>query len=120
MAGMDERLDAWSELVAALGPGEVVEAIVFGNWGGRESDGYGAPAEPFVPLDKRGIILTADEAQQYMHGWAFDGGYGSPDCYAVTIWTNLRIGWVTQYDGSTRLDFAPRNPTAWTPEMPGG
>ena len=55
-----------------------------------------------------------------MQGWSFNGGYGSPACYAVRVWTNLRVFWVTQYDGATCLDSARRNPSDEMPDMPGG
>lgn len=114
--------NAYEELMQALNDGERVEAIVFGGWGGSDHEelGYGEPDPPPVPFDKRGVVLTLEEAKPLMQSWQFIGGYGSPDCYAVHIWTNTRVFWVTQYDGSTGLDSAPRNPTPHIPDMPGG
>ena len=119
---------AWSELVSEMQEGERVEAIVFGAWGWGSAPGdgnawelgYGEPEPPPVPFEKRGIILTADEARPMMQTWVFSGGYGAPACYAVRVWTNKRIMWVTQYDGSTGLDSTERNPIAHIPDMPGG
>ncbi len=109
--------NAISELEEFLNDGEFVEAVVFGAWGWG---GYGEPDPPPVPVDRQGVVLSFDEAKQYMGSWCFYGGYGAPDCYAVNIWTNQRIIWVTQYDGATGLDSAPRNPVATIPDMPGG
>lgn len=53
-------------------------------------------------------------------GCTYNGGYGSPACYATYIWTNQRTLWVTTYDGSTYLSSAPRNPISTMPEMSGG
>lgn len=109
---------AYKELMSNLEDGEQVEAIVFGEygWGGFGEDEISDP----IPKDKRGKLFTLEEARPLMQSWSFYGGYGSPDCYATYIWTNKRIIWVTQYDGITKLDSAPRNPIDCIPDMPGG
>lgn len=110
-------MSAYNDLMEEMEPGETVEAIVFGEWGWG---GYGEPKRPPVPQDKRGRVLSIDEARPLMDRWSFNGGFGAPDCYAVRIWTNQRVLWVTQYDGSTRLDSTPRHPVGYMPDMPGG
>lgn len=110
-------MNAYEDLQNYLEENETVEAIVFGPWGWY---GYCEPEPPPVPPDKRGQILTLEEAKPFMQDWSFYGGYGAPECYAVYIWTDQRIIWVTQYDGSTGLNSAPRNPQAVMPDMPGG
>jgi len=65
-------------------------------------------------------VLTLEQAKPYMKGWSFNNGYGAPECYAVRIWTNLRVFWVTQYDGATQLNNTLRNPVDCVPDMPGG
>ncbi len=125
---MPKQLNAFDELTTELHEGEIIEAIVFGAWGwGSDPEpnqpwepGYDEPEPPPVPFVKRGVLLTADAAKPYMVGWSFSGGYGAPHCYAVHVWTNQRVLWVTQYDGSTRLNSAPRHPVAIIPDMPGG
>lgn len=115
----DSDLDAYADLMDALEEGEVVAGVVFGAYGW---DGYHEEeflAQP-IPADKRGVVLTLNEARPLMHGWSFYGGYGAPTAYATYIWTNKRVIWVTQYDGSTTLDSAPRNPVDCVPGMPGG
>jgi len=109
-------MNAYKDLIDYLEDGEVVEALVFGEygWSGYSEDTI------FVPKDKQGVLLTLEEAEPMMHGWTYDGGYGAPQCYATYIWTNKRVIWVTQYDGSTGLDSMPRNPLACKPDMPGG
>lgn len=110
-------MNAYEELLKFIEDDEVVEGIVFGAWGW---DGYAEPDEPPVPKDKRGVLLTLEQAKPMMNDWCFDGGYGAPDCYATYVWTNKRVIWVTQYDGSTGLDSAPRHPINVMPSMPGG
>jgi len=112
------KLNAYKDLLNELEDGEVVEAVVFGEygWSGYNEEGCDNP----VPKEKQGVLLTLEQAKPLMDGWSYDGGYGSPECYATYVWTNQRLIWVTQYDGSTCLDSAPRNPTACIPSMPGG
>jgi hypothetical protein len=110
-------MNAYEELLKFIEDDEVVEGIVFGDWGWG---GYGEPDNPAVPKDKMGMLLTFEQAKPMMMDWCFNGGYGSPDCYATYVWTNKRVIWVTQYDGSTGLDSAPRHPINVMPSMPGG
>ena len=105
---------------------EEVEYIIFGEWGwgGNFGEGglaFGEPSPPPVPFEKRNVLMTPEQAEPFMKGWSFLGEFGAPKCYAVYIWTNKRVGWVSQYDGATLLDFAPRHPTdGEIPEMSGG
>jgi len=124
----NEPASAWAELLGYLEPGETVEALVFGAWGwgsepepGCEWEPYDTePSPPPVPFNKRGVPLSLVEAGPMMLAWKFRGGYGSPTCYATWIWTDRRVIWVTQYDGSTRLSSMPRHPCNSMPYMPGG
>jgi hypothetical protein len=109
--------DAYKDLMEHLEEGEKVEAIVFGSWGW---DGYKEPEGKPVPKETQCKILTIDDARPMMWGWSFYGGFGSPTCYAVHVWTDRRVIWVNDYDGATRLVSVPRNPTDREPEMSGG
>ena len=130
-------MNAYQELVDFLG--EPVRFIVFGayGWGSapREGEswegGYGEPGTedrykpsdndpPPVPFDVRGKLLDREHAEPFMADWSFYGGYGSPECYAIYAWSDSWVAWVTQYDGATTLDKAPRNPIDIMPSMPGG
>lgn len=50
-----------------------------------------------------------DEAKKYMTGWSFAAT--EDDCYPAYIWTNKRIFFVHEYDGSILLMDLPRHPT---------
>jgi len=132
-----DQLDTpWEQLQAFLNEGEEIEAVVFGPFGWGDAPDEGEEWElgwrepespltkgPIVPFNERGKILSPPHlARFYMSttSWTFKSGYGSPNCYAVYVWTNQRVIWVTQYDGSTRLCGVPRNPQDIMPEMPGG
>ena len=109
-------LNAYDDLMKFLEKDEVVENIIFGDYGWS---GFGEDVK-FIKRNQKNKLMTIDEAKPLMNGWSFDGGFGSPDCYATYIWTNKRVIWVTQYDGSTNLDSMPRNPIACKPDMLGG
>ena len=120
--------NAKQEIENLLTETETVEAVVFGPWGWGDApdegedweEGHGEPEPTPVPFNKRGVALTFEEAAPMMESWSFYGGFGSPKCYAVRIWTSDRVFWVTQYDGSTSLDWTDRNPSDTMPDMPGG
>jgi hypothetical protein len=125
---MASERTAEQDLLDELQSDEVIEGIVFGAWGwgyAPEDDQqwqweeYSEPFPPPVPFEKRGIVLTWEEARPYMQSWRFNGGYGSPECYAVRVWTNRRVYWITQYDGATGFSCAPRSPENHIPNMPG-
>ncbi len=105
---------AYHELLGFLHPNEEVEAVVFGPWGwegrprlGSKKDipwGYrrlsyskykestedqDEQQKPhnFIPYELRGRLLSWAEAAAWMTNWQFLGGYGSPDTYAVRVWT---------------------------------
>jgi len=113
----EEKLNAYDELMEFLESGEVVEGIVFGEYGWG---GYGEKANRKVQRKHHGKLMSIEEAKPLMDDWSFYGGYGSPECNATYVWTNKRVIWVTQYDGSTTLDSAPRHPIDCMPNMPGG
>lgn len=108
--------DAWSDLLEHLEPEEVIESICFGEFGWG---GFMMP-ENSIPESKIGVLLSPTEARDLMRGWSFNGGFGSPRCFAAYIWTDRNVFHVTEYDGATTLFGIPRNPVACLPEMSGG
>ncbi len=109
----DAEKDAFADLQAALENGEKVEALVFGEWGGYRYDGP-------IPKNKIGKVLTLRQARPLMRGWSFDGGFGCAHTYPVHIWTDRRVLFVHEYDGSSCLHAVPRFPTSDAlPEMSG-
>lgn len=106
---------------------EPIEGIVFGRWCWDEDEKeYFSENSPYftqksriIPNSMKYKCLTVHEAQPLMNGWTFYSGYGFPQTYATYIWTTNHIIWVSEYDGSTKLDYAPRNPTNIVPFIPG-
>lgn len=98
---------------AADGP--ILSAVIGEmGWSGYGQDGRHAPA-----LARKGEVLPWSEAAPLLD-FAYDGGYGAPDCPAVYAWTDTAVLLVVQYDGSTSVESVPRHPIACLPEMPGG
>jgi hypothetical protein len=97
--------------------GEPILAVVIGEmgWGGvfcsERIEGYDTHI--------RGKVLTWEAAEPFL-SYQFDYGFGAPECEAVYVWTETKVMFVTQYDGSTCLDFVPRHPIDCDPAMPGG
>jgi len=89
--------NAYTELLSKLQEGEHVEAIVFGDWG---HDGDYEPRPRPVPREKRGKILSLEEAKPFMDGWTLCNASTSPLYYATCIWTNRRVLWVEECDDS--------------------
>ena len=108
-------MNAYKELLKYLGRGEVVEAVVFGNWCAGSI--HPEPEDPLVPPEKRGVVMTLEEAKPYMEGWCFDD-YKGISAYEVYIWTNKRVIFVCvdEETGSTWLDSVPRNPVDVLPK----
>lgn len=111
--------------IEASAEGEPIEAVVIGafGWGGWSEDpddlAYGEESVPFIPWDRRGVVLPWEEARPLLD-YQYDNGYGAPGCHAITAWTPSKVLFVTQYDGATGVDVMPRNPVDHRPEMPGG
>lgn len=99
-----------------LEEGELVESVVIGEMGWGN---YGSERVPRYSEQPKGVVLSWEDAKPWID-YEFDNGYGSPECNAINVWTNKRVFWVTQYDGSTSLSSAPRHPTNGLPSMPGG
>lgn len=94
---------------------EPIEAIVIGEY----APGWGFDEAPHPTAVRRGEVLSWDEARP-MLDYDYSRDYGSPECDAVFVWTRSRVLFVSQYDGSTRVEFIPRHPTAEVdPTMPG-
>lgn len=43
--------------------------------------------------------------------YAYDTGYGWQDCHDVWVWTPTRVLFIHEYDGSTAVGSAPRDPS---------
>jgi hypothetical protein len=110
--------NAKTEIENMLNSGEIIESVVLGEygWGGYGEDEVANP----IPEEKCKVPLTWKEASKYMEGWSTFGGYGSPECYSLYVWTNERVIFIRTYDGSTSLASVPRNPVHCNPAMFGG
>lgn len=120
-------MSAASELLEFLLPDEKIEAVVFGAYssglvprpGEQWKLSYREPSPLPVPFELRGKVLTWRRAKKYMVDWAFEGGFGAEETYATYIWTNMRVIWIHEYDGSTQLSSVPRHPIDCMPELSG-
>jgi hypothetical protein len=97
--------------------GEPVEAVTIGRmgWGGNYNSEF-VPSYDAIPKNK---AMPWDEAAKWLD-YDFDSDYGSVKCQAIYAWTKSRVIFVSQYDGSTSINYVPRNPSDEEPRMPGG
>ena len=95
---------------------EPIRFVVIGEMGWRN---YGDDERHRPGLARKGELLAWDVARPLLD-YEYDDGYGAPDCQAIKAWTDDKVLWVTQYDGSTSISSGPRGPIAHIPTMPGG
>ena len=120
------------EWILKTANGEFIEGVVIGRTGGNGSDedyvlgddladDYGSEAIPNYQEHPRGRVLSWEDAQPHLR-YQFNSDHGSVRCEAIYAWTASRVIFITQYDGATWPCWVPRNPnpTAVTPDMPGG
>ncbi len=93
---------------------EDIKCVSIGQSGG---DGFRSNAT--VPKDKMGKLMTPEQASKYL-SYEYVSSYGAPKCHSVYVWTDTRIYFIVDYDGSTHLDSVPRNPEEGSPSMIGG
>jgi len=98
--------------------GENIEAIVLGKPRKRVDQPANVPWNDWDET-KLNKVLSWEEAEPLID-YNFDSSYGTPGCHAVTAWTKNRIIFVSQYNGATSIESAPRNPSDHEPKMPGG
>lgn len=104
----------WEDLIAAC-DGSPILGVVIGDMPWGDYNASGKPDSTVV----RGKLISADDAKPYLD-YAYDSGFGAPDCHAVYLWTSNSVIFVSQYDGSTSIKSIPRNPCDCNPTAPGG
>ena len=92
-----------------------IVAVVIGKMGW---DDFGKEGVPQYDSQPKGVILKWEEAKPWLN-YEFDSGYGSPECNSIYVWTQNKILFIVEYDGSTSMYSVPRNPVNCMPEMPG-
>ena len=97
---------------------EQIIGVVIGQMGWGN---YGLENLPEICQDEsnQGKLMDWTTAERLLD-YEFSDGYGSPGCQAITVWTDSKVMFVVQYDGSTSLNWVPRNPIPHIPYMPGG
>lgn len=54
-------------------------------------------------------IITLDQALAVLD-YEYDAGFGAVDCHFVDMWSNNLVYYTQEYDGSTSINVAWRNP----------
>jgi len=105
MANLRASLEHAAELFE-----EPIEAMVVGK---HDSADWSAP-----PLPDENVLLSA-EAGLAKVDQNYNNSYGGADCFPLYAWTKSRVFFVHEYDGSTGVVWAPRNPMDLEPEFGG-
>lgn len=111
-------MTTFAEDIEEVAAGEPIEAITvapFGHHYGpeeRERDDKGLP---------RAVWNTAYPwaALRPFLDYQYDTGYGGMDCHSIVAWTASQVIFVHEYDGSTSVVSAPRNPGDFEPDDSG-
>lgn len=94
--------------------GEPIEAIVVGLRRDGDPPWRDDPQPEEGDFPTPDVVLTWDEARPHLD-YTYDAGFGGQDCHSLYAWTASRVLFVAEYDGSTRVTWVHRNPTATTP-----
>jgi hypothetical protein len=58
-------------------------------------------------LDKQ--VISWEEAAPFLD-YPYDTGYGAQDCHDIVAWTENKVIYIHEYDGSTSVCYLDRNP----------
>ena len=94
--------------------GEKIEAIVVGQHYNRPNK-YSGEDEPEA---NENIVLSREVGLEKLDQ-EYDSGFGGADCYPMYAWSATRVYFINEYDGSTGLNWVPRQPVACEPDFGG-
>ncbi len=98
----------FAEVIEEVANGECILGIVISK--SREYDyDYDPTPQPLVPW----------EAARPLLDYEWNSGFGGADCHAITAWTESRVIFVHEYDGSTNIVYVPRHPVNHRPKYSG-
>ena len=112
----DEKKTTLKNWIEETADGEKIISAVIGEMGGGD---YGAKDIDGYYRSPKNKVLSWEDAIPHLE-YEFDSGYGEPGCQAIYVWTETKVMFVSQYDGSTAIEWVPRNPIDTKPSMPGG
>lgn len=86
--------------------GEAIVAIVVGKHDGADWNAKPLPDENIILSREAGLAKLDQD---------YNNGYGGADCFPFWAWTESRVYYVREYDGSTELSSVPRHPVGGEP-----
>lgn len=104
-----ERISYAADIEEAAG-GPVLAAVI-GQEEWRWEDDYRR-----IPDQHVGVVVDWSTIREWLD-YPYDDGFGGVDCHPLWAWTADRVVYIHEYDGSTELRWAPRNPTAGAPHV---
>lgn len=70
---------------------------------------YGTGEEVKIDPALLNKVLTWEQAAP-IFDYSYNTGFGSMDCHDITVWTESRVFYIYEYDGSTSICNVERNP----------
>ena len=94
------------DILRAAGDEEIIAILLAahrGHWWGGKSPDHSLGGEPVTWAMAFPVL-----------NYEYDDGYGTQDCHDFWAWTETRVFFVHEYDGSTSIAWAPRNPIVFS------
>jgi hypothetical protein len=106
-------MSAYADLIAGFDSGEVLETIVFSPWSSFQHE----PDHP-IPPELFGVVLTEAQAKPLMQTWRVERGHGTALVYPFYAYTNKRVWFIREWDGSTTIHSIPLHPYSMGKDLP--
>lgn len=68
-----------------------------------------------IPEDLESKVVSWEEVESLLD-YEYSTGRGSQDCHSIYAWTETRVIFISEYDGSTNVTSLPRNPVDISPK----
>lgn len=91
-------MNAYDELLAVMESGETPQKVAF---------------------DAKTLVPWKDAIDRLREMTIYNNLHTGPNCPAIYVWSNKRVFFVSEYDGSTWLAWVPRRPVAIEPSYCG-
>jgi len=72
---------------------------------------YGSPDSRFEATKQFENQVLPWATLENFFRYQYDTGYGSMDCHDIVAWTETKVIYIREYDGSTSVVYVPRNPS---------
>ena len=90
---------------------ELGEKIILATWNKFEGMFFTQPDPKYAHANAVANTLCSRELTLEVMNYEHNSSWGSQECHNIVAWTPNYVIYIHEYDGSTRLEHQPRNPT---------